>query len=75
MFCKIMKTANLMINSGVQNERHSNLYYITFRVRMFRKQTCISEVMIISALMCIASVTKDKKCYLSLLLGLGSYAI
>lgn len=49
-----------MINSGVQNERHSNISYITFIVRMCRKQTCISEVMIISALMCIASVTKDK---------------
>jgi len=61
LFCKIIKSVNLMINSGVQNEHLSNLYYITFIVRMFRKQTCISEVMIISALMYIASVTKGKK--------------
>lgn len=50
-----------MIDSGVQNERQSNLYYITFTVRMLRKQTCISEVLIISALMCITSDTKAKK--------------
>lgn len=50
-----------MINSGVQDERHSNLCYVTFMARMFRKQTRTSQIVIISALMCIASVTKDKK--------------
>lgn len=61
LFCKIIKTVNLMINSGVQDERHSNLCYVTFMARMFRKQTRTSQIVIISALMCIASVTKDKK--------------
>lgn len=43
---------------------------------MFRKQTCIYEVMTISALMYIASVTEDKKIsYLSLPLGLEGYAM
>lgn len=65
-----------MINSEVPNEYHSNLYYFTFIVRMFRKQTCIYEVMTISALTSIASVTEDKKIsYLSLPLGLESCAM
>lgn len=50
---------NFVIYLQVQNENHSNFYYVIFIVRMFRKQTCMYEIITISALMCIASFRKD----------------
>lgn len=59
MFCRIIKMVNFVINLQVQNEDRSNFNYTAFIVRMFRKQTCMYEIITISALMCIASFRKD----------------